>query len=63
MANSLEKFVPGAAYVKVNLRFKVTEKDWSRNWKCLILTHIPTPAPAKNTGVVTAATPTKAAQM
>ena len=63
MANSLKKFVPVAAHGKVNLKFKVTEKDWTRKWKCLILTHVPTPAPVKKAGVVTAATPTKAAQM
>ena len=55
--------MPVAAHGKVNLKFKVTEKDWTRKWKCLILTHVPTPAPVKMAGVVTAATPTKAAQM
>ena len=52
-----------AAHGKVNLKFKVIEKDWTRKWECLILTHVPVRAPVKKAGVATTATPTKAAQM
>lgn len=52
MVNLLEKFVFGVVYVKVNLRFKVIEKDWMYNWKCLILIYIFILVLVKNIGVV-----------